>query len=65
MDLADRFISALKKRQVDVAVDALQTPAGRDSFEYGRVSGKYLGLQDALTTIENIIRAEDDKDAAL
>ena len=59
MALLDLAISALKGRQQQLAIDALKTPRGRDSFDYGRVCGLYEGIGVALQLIEEILNDAD------
>lgn len=61
----ERIISALKAEQAKFAHGALQTPAGRDAFEYGRVCGIHSGLQAALEVIDGIIKDTVKKESEL
>ena len=51
VDLIDQGISALRARRSELAESALQSPSGRDTFEYGRVCGIYKGLEMAEDTL--------------
>jgi hypothetical protein len=61
----ERIISALKAEQTKVAHGALQAPAGRDAFEYGRMCGMHSGLQQALNVIDSILKDIDEKERSL
>jgi|DEB3_MinimDraft_2_1074329.scaffolds.fasta_scaffold12659_2 hypothetical protein len=63
--MIERIISALKAEQARAAHGALQAPAGRDSFEYGRVCGIYSGLQQALNVIDAVLKDIDRKESEL
>ena len=65
MSILDRYPSALQTAKFDVAVSALQTPGGRDSFEYGRVCGLVQGLQMALDMFNEMRSEKAGKDSKL
>lgn len=50
-----RIISALKRELDEIAHQAMSSPAGRDAFEYGRVTGMYAGLKRAVEIVEMAI----------
>lgn len=57
----ERAIMLIEKEQQELAVAALRSPNSRDSFEYGRVSGVYAGLERAKEVlISTIVSKEDD-----
>jgi hypothetical protein len=64
-NVIERIISALRAEQARAAHGALQAPAGRDSFEYGRVCGIYSGLQQAQNVIDSILKDMDEKERSL
>jgi hypothetical protein len=43
----ERFIQHLDEEQARVARQALERPAGKEAFDYGRVAGYYAGLERA------------------
>lgn len=51
---------ALQKEQAELAAAALKNPNARDSFEYGRVSGHYAGLERAIQIIFNSMKEDED-----
>lgn len=55
----ERLIGRIKARQQKHSVDSLKKPLDKTEFEYGRASGFYLGLEEALNIILN--QLEDDK----
>ena len=63
--MIERIISALKAEQTKFAHGALQAPAGRDSFEYGRVCGIHSGLQQALNVIDALLKDQNEKESGL
>ena len=65
MDALDQSFGALRGKQIELAASALQQPAGRDSFEYGRVCGIHLGVELALGIIENVLNERDAAEARL
>lgn len=56
----DDFLQRLGTVRDTIAHQALETPAGRDSFEYGRACGMYAGLSLAMGTIQEMLE-EDAK----
>mgnify|MGYP001564387375 CR=1 FL=1 len=65
MDALDQSFGALRGKQIELAASALQQPAGRDSFEYGRVCGLYQGLEMALNVINDILTERAARDRSL
>jgi hypothetical protein len=59
MNLAT-LLQRLEAEQAQLAQAALQQPAGRDSFEYGRVVGMFAGLDRAKDVIIGLV-AEREK----
>lgn len=43
----------------DLAKAALEQPAGRDAFEYGRVTGMYAGLRRAFDIVGDAYAEEE------
>lgn len=60
VDLLARLVFELQKHKDELAHGALAAPAARDSFEYGRVSGYYAGLSEALAMVERIFRESNE-----
>jgi hypothetical protein len=60
--LIERVLIALKKEQKEFADSAMRSPAHRDAFEYGRVTGHYSGLMKAVETIEMALNVESEDD---
>jgi hypothetical protein len=50
-----RILSALKRELDEFAHQAMSSPAGRDAFEYGKVTGMYAGLKRAVEVVEMAI----------
>lgn len=65
MDLIGRYESALEAKQRELAVSALRSPSGHDPFTYGQACGIFLGLQMALDTLNEMVRAKNEREAAL
>lgn len=60
--LIERAIIALKKQLNELAHSALDSPAQRDAYEYGRMVGNYAGLKQALSLIEGALSKENEDD---
>lgn len=60
--LIERAIIALKKQLSELAHSALDSPAQRDAYEYGRMVGNYAGLKHALSVIESALSKENEDD---
>lgn len=58
----ERAIMLIEKEQQEFSAAALRSPNSRDSFEYGRVSGVYAGLQRAKELLISTIATEDIDD---
>lgn len=64
--LIERVLMALNKELSQVAHSALDIPAERDAFEYGRMSGMYAGLKRAVALCEEALTLdEEDNDHGL
>lgn len=55
-----RALMLLEREQQELAVAALRSPNSRDSFEYGRVSGVYAGLERAKEVLLSTMKEEED-----
>lgn len=62
MDLIDQGISVLKTKRFELVESALQSPNGRDTFEFGRVCGTYQGLKMAEDTLTDLQNAADEQE---
>ena len=60
VDLLARLVFELRKQKDELAHGALAAPSSRDAFEYGRVSGMYAGLSEALALVERIFRESNE-----
>jgi len=60
--LIERVLVALKKELASLAHSALDQPAERDAYEYGRMCGKYAGLKQAAEIVEATINNESEDD---
>jgi hypothetical protein len=58
--LIERVLIALKKEMGVLAHSALDSPAQRDAYEYGRMVGNYAGLKRAVETIETALTDESE-----
>jgi hypothetical protein len=54
-------LERLKKLKPDYAVEALSTPKGRDTFEYGKHCGFIDGLTRAEQLLQEVIGQESDE----
>lgn len=55
---AGRVLQLLETARRDLSEAAMQRPAGRDAFEYGRVVGMYAGLSEAFEIVSNAMDEE-------
>ena len=55
----NQLIQRIGDAQAELARDALEQPASRDSFEYGRVVGMYAGLERAKEVLTELIFEQD------
>lgn len=53
------LIQRIGDAQAALARDALEKPASRDSFEYGRVVGMYAGLEQAKEVLSELVTEQD------
>lgn len=53
------LIQRIEDAQAALARDALEKPASRDSFEYGRVVGMYAGLEQAKEVLSELVAEQD------
>lgn len=58
MNLETKLLNRLKSRQQTFALEALQRPNTKDTFEYGRSAGVIAGLEMALETLVNCVKEE-------
>lgn len=56
----EKLLVSLIERRSDLANSALMSPSGRDSFEYGRVSGLYQGLTMAIEAVQDMLADKED-----
>jgi hypothetical protein len=55
------FLQRLETAQAELAKEALERPAGREGFDYGRVVGMYAGLALAKETIIDMVAEHERK----
>jgi hypothetical protein len=55
------FLQRLETEQAQLAKDALERPAGRDVFDYGRAVGLYAGLERAKQAIIEMVAEHERK----
>lgn len=56
----EKLLALLIEERSGVAHTALRNPGGRDSFEYGRVSGLYQGLTVAIEAVQNVLADKEE-----
>lgn len=59
------LLKRLEDEQNTLAIEALSRPAGKDSYDYGRVVGIYAGLEQAKNLIQDIMAEKEAKDFLL
>ena len=55
------FLQRLETEQARLAKEALERPAGKDAFDYGRAVGLYAGLEHAKATIIAMVAEHERK----
>lgn len=55
------FLQRLETEQAQLAKEALERPAGRDVFDYGRAVGLYAGLERAKQAIIEMVAEHERK----
>lgn len=58
----EMFLQRLETEQARLAREALERPAERDAFAYGRAVGLHAGLEHAKTVLLNLIDEKERKD---
>lgn len=58
----EELLRRLETEQARLAAEALEKPAGRDAFEYGRAVGLYAGIEHAKRTLIDMVAERDKKD---
>ena len=58
----DGFLRRLEAEQAQLAREAMEKPAGRDAFAYGRAVGIHAGLERAKTVLLELIDEKERKD---
>lgn len=61
----ETLLQRLEAEQARLATEALQRPAGKDAFEYGRAVGMYAGLEQAKQVLVDMVAERDKKDFIL
>jgi hypothetical protein len=54
-----RLLHLLETEASDSAIAAMEQPAGREAFDYGRAVGMYAGLRRAFEVIANAQSEEE------
>lgn len=58
--LIERVVVALHKELNQIAHSALDTPASRDAYEYGRMAGQYAGLKRAIALCDEALTLDEE-----
>lgn len=58
----DGFLRRLEAEQAQLAREAMEKPAGRDAFAYGRAVGIHAGLERAKLVLLDMIDEKERKD---
>jgi len=56
------FLQRLEAEQAQLAREAMEKPAGRDAFAYGRAVGIHAGIERAKTVLLEMIDEKERKD---
>ena len=62
LPLIERVLFALNEELKSFSESALKSPAQRDAFEYGRVTGHFSGLNRAVQVIEEALHKDNEDD---
>lgn len=62
LPLIERVLFALNEELKNFSESALKSPAQRDAFEYGRVTGHFSGLNRAVQVIEEALNKDNEDD---
>ena len=60
--LVERVLVLLEREVNDLAHSALNLPAQRDSFEYGRMVGMYAGLKKAIELVDGSLDEDSEEE---
>ena len=55
------FIQRLKEKQLENALAAMETPKGKENFDYGKACGIHYGLRLAEQLFEEAIGEDHDR----
>jgi len=58
----EKLLNALLLKRAEVATEALLKPVSGTAFEYGKVSGQYLGLTMAIEALQDVLADKDEDD---
>lgn len=59
------LLQRLEEEQLRLAKSAMEQPAGREPFDYGRAIGMYAGIEHAKRTMLDLVTERDRKDILL
>jgi hypothetical protein len=62
LPLIERVLFALREELKSFSESALKSPAQRDAFEYGRVTGHFSGVEKAIQLIEEALVKDNEDD---
>ena len=55
-----KFVAELKAQQDEIAKSVVLNPRG-EALAYGVLAGRYQGIQNALDTLDNILRDDTEE----
>lgn len=58
----ERYLQRLEDEKIKLAREAMERPAGRDPFDYGRAVGLYAGLEIAKTLLLDMFAEKERND---
>jgi hypothetical protein len=56
------LLQRFELEQARLAAEALERPAGKDGFDYGRAVGMYAGLEQAKRILIDLVAERERKD---
>ena len=59
-----KFVAELKAQQDEIAKSVVLNPRD-ETLDYGVLAGRYQGIQNALDTLDNILRDELNQEAKI
>lgn len=59
MATLEKYLDQLERFKVQFAVQALERPSQKDSYEYGYVTGTVAGINHALRILNEVLKGDE------